>query len=112
MTNILLLSIVLFVQGVVQRIQLKKPIIGKNRKRLKKEKNGKRSIEASTPKKETNAEGNNRRLLWVRNISVLLFYFDEDIIMKKAPYLLKLINEERKDLGYIGEIKPADKGRQ
>lgn len=52
-----------------------KPIVGRGKRLLRKETNGTGSIEASTPKKETNAEGNNKRLLWVKNISVLLFYF-------------------------------------
>ena len=48
------------------------------------------------------------RIFTTHSVSI----FSEDIIMKKAPYLLKLINEERKNLGFKGEIKPADNGRQ
>lgn len=38
--------------------------------------------------------------------------FREDIIMKKAPYLLKLYNQEHKNLGFKGEIKPVGNGGQ
>ncbi len=40
----------------------------------------------------------------------LVDIFSEDIIMKKAPYLLKLFNQEHKNLGFKGEIKPANDG--